>query len=130
MKTMNKRQGTSVAPWPWSWKPTGDVPDKYKQLTGYNESDAFCIFDKDGFIASEVVSHWERCVAEENISLMAAAPELRYALLNLIRKVCESCRMHARCMREDVRPCEKNGDCPIEVHDAIRALNKSYGRGN
>ena len=127
MNDKDSKDGNS--PFPWSWKPTGDVPDKYKLFNGYNESDAFCIFDKDGFIASEIVSHWERSVAEKDVALMTAAPELREELEKLVKRTCQLCAAETKAaITPQKKPCESGRPCPYGLDGARQAIAKSYGQ--
>lgn len=119
MNDKDSKDGNS--PFPWSWKPTRDVTD--------NESDAFFIFDKDGFIASEVVSRWEQSVAEKDVALMSAAPELREELERIIRKTCVTCKGETLTAIQGTKsPCEDGRPCPYGLDGARQAIAKSYGQ--
>ena len=129
-----KEKDTGISPWPWC---IGIGKIAHSDANGKIKlCDMPCLMDKNHNVmfvldtsmlpdASDIGRY------ESNAFLMVAAPELRDALLNLTRNICSDCRRQMKFMRKtDATPCERDGDCPKGLGDALHAIAKSYGRGN
>lgn len=124
---MGEQKKQEISPWPWSWALSRNVTGHPKNLNADDGDDVFCILDRDGFIASEIVSHWEQSVAEHDISIMASAPELRAALEVIVRNACRMCESELKVsMHGAKKPCEDGRPCPRGMDDAKKAIAKSY----
>lgn len=128
---MEDNSKTEISPWPWSWEFSRNVFGQPKYIGETYANDAYCILDRDGFIASEVIANWTQCVAEKNISLMAAAPELREELEKLVKRSCSMCAAETKASVTPTRkPCEDGKQCPYGLDGAKKAIAKSYGKEN
>lgn len=132
-----KEKDTGISPWPWC---IGIEKVAHLGVNGKKEVSAMpCLMDADRkaiFVVDVVVTpgrenELDQDRYESNAFLMASAPELRDALLNLTRNICSDCRRRMKSMRKtDATPCETDGDCPKGLGDALHAIAKSYGKGD
>ena len=119
---MEEQKKQEITPWPW-YAFSHDYSDCLDEWnTEFGVSSAV---NKRGLSLMCGADSEEEMMA--NATVMAAAPELRAALEDLVRRQCELCKaeMHVAC-EKNMLPCQISETCGRGLDDARKAIEKSY----
>lgn len=120
---MEEQKKQEITPWPW-YAYAHDYRDCLDEW--YTEFGVSSAVNKRGVCAMLGADSDEEMMA--NATVMAAAPELRAALEDIVRNACRMCESELKVsMHGAKKPCEDGRPCPRGMDDAKKAIAKSYG---
>lgn len=122
---MEDKSKTGISPWPWyAVKGT-----EFKWICGeWRQAMRHYIEDDEGFRIAKL-SRTDSDDGGRNANVMAAAPELRAALEDIVKNACRMCETELKvAMHGTKKPCEDGRPCPRGMDDAKKAIAKALGK--